>query len=159
MKNLMKKNSVEMTEDIPQECEYPIWKKENLEGKPYWGTASFWGLDAPGAQGERTLSQLEWDGNEVCLNAETEESVPDILRKAICIIAFWKTELETKYPGTPFYLLASYDNGDNQIVDEGETPVRSVTLRFWADRGDNGVIDLSDFDDWEQPLMVEYCGF
>ncbi len=62
----------------------------------------------------------------------------------------------TRYPDTSFYLFASYSNGDMLILNEGESPTKSITMRFWAHRGENTVIDLSDFDDWDQPAIVEH---
>lgn len=159
MKSLLQKHLIESIDNIPENHEYPIWKKADIAGRMYWGVSSFWGLDDNPMHSHQDLSQLEWDGNEVYLDAQREEDVSDILRKAIGILVFWKNELETRYPDTPFYLLASYDNGDMQIMDEAESPVRSVTLRFWADRGGNTVIDLSKFNDWDQPAIVVRCNF
>ena len=75
------------------------------------------------------------------------------------MLLYWKKVLEYQYPETRFYVFASYDNGDMLILDEGELPTRSVTLRFWADRGTDTVINLDFFDDWEQPAIVGYCNF
>lgn len=159
MKILLQKYLTEAIDEIPQNKAYLIWKKTDITGRAYWGVLPFCGLDDHPAHPNQDLSQLEWDGNEVYLDAQTEEAVPDMLRKAIGILAFWKNELETKYPDTPFYLFASYDNGDMQILGEAESPVRSVTLRFWADRGGNPAVDLSAFDEWVQPAMMESCNF
>lgn len=159
MKTLLKKYHIEFKHDIPQNNAFPIWKKTDRAGRSYWGVSSFWGLDAHPICAERDLSQLEWDGNEVWLDAQSDEETKNILRQAIGIVTFWEHELETRYPETPFYIFVSYDNGDMQIVDEGELPTRSVTLRFWADRGDNTVIDLEQFEDWEQPAIIVYCNF
>lgn len=67
--------------------------------------------------------------------------------------------LQSEYRNTPFYLFASFDNGDFLVLDEGQSPIQSVTLRFWADRDTNTVINFSHFDEWEQPALVEQCNF
>jgi hypothetical protein len=105
------------------------------------------------------FDQLEWDGNEIHLDGQTEEEVRAILVKAIGILLYWKKVLEHQYPETQFFVFASYDHGDMLVLEEGELPTRSVTLRFWADRGTDTVINLDSFDDWEQPAIVGYCNF
>ena len=146
MKFLLEKYMIGSIDSIPQNNAYPIWHKTDTTGRVYWGVASFYGLDERPIYSDQDLSQLEWDGNEVNLDAYTEEDVADILKEAIGILLFWKNEIKNKYADTSFYLLASYDNGDLLVLDEGEFPIKSMTMRFWADRGENAVIELSDFD-------------
>ena len=159
MKNLLKRFELEFVCNIPLNNALPIWEKTDCAGRSYWGVSSFWGMDAQPISADRDLSQLEWGGNEVWLGAQSDEETKSILRQAIGIMAFWKEELEARYPEMPFYILASYDNGDMQIVEEGELPTRNVTMRFWADRGNNTVINLEEFENWKQPAMIEYCNF
>ena len=144
---------------ILQDSSYPIWQKEDAIGRMYWGVSNFWGLDRKQIKSTQDLSQLEWDGNEIHLDAQTDEGVKSLLTTAVGILLYWKRVLEYQYPETQFYVFASYDNGDMLILDEGELPIRSVTLRFWADRGTDTVINLDSFDDWEQPAIVGYCNF
>lgn len=158
MAELMRKHGITHVDQIPQNCAYPVWVKKDKAGRPYWGVSHFWNLDNDSTLASyHDFSQLEWDGNEVYLGVENEYEVQNILKTAVGILSFWKAELEAKYPETSFYLIASYDNGDMQILDEGESPTKSVTLRFWADRSNACVIDLSDFEDWEQPAILIHC--
>jgi len=154
---LLAKHSVPLTEPIPEDSSYPIWCKTDTAGRAYWGVSSFCGLDRHPIKAGQELSYLEWDGNEVYLSADTNAQTARILRQAIGILKFWRKEVETKYPETAFYLLASYDNGDLLEAEGGESPTRSITLRFWADRGNDKVICLDGFDDRAQPLLFEYC--
>lgn len=156
MRFLLKKYMIDSIDSIPQNNAYPIWHKTDTAGRVYWGVASFCGLEERPICLDQDLSQLEWDGNEVRLDAYTEEDIADMLRKAIGILLFWKNELKNKYADTSFYLFASYDDGDMLVLDEGESPVKSMTMRFWADRGENTVINLSNFDNWEQPAIMDY---
>lgn len=155
MRSLLDEYAINSIDCLPENSTYPVWHKTDAAGRSYWGVSSFWGLD----NSKEDLSQLEWDGNEVYLEAQSDEETTNILRQGIGITVFWKNELETKYPGVPFYIFASYDNGDMMVLDEGELPTRSVTLRFWADRGSDAVINLDDFEDWKQPAIIEYCNF
>ena len=143
MKALLEKYSID---SIAQNHTYPIWHKTDIAGRMYWGVDSFCGMDKHPICADQDLSLLEWDGNEVYLYAHTKKAVADMLRNALGILVFWKSELQTRYSDTSFYLFASYDHGNRQ----------SITLRFWADRGENTVIDLSTFDHWEQPAIMEY---
>ena len=150
---------IENIDLIPHDDAYPIWQKEDTVGRKYWGIGAFWGLDSNPIEATQDLSQLEWDGNELYLDAQTDDEVMAILTKMVGILKYWKTFLESNYCETPFYLFASYDNGDMQIVEDDELPTRSVVLRFWADRKTDTVIDFDSFDDWDQPSIVEYCNF
>ena len=159
MKSILHKYLTEAIEVIPQNNAYPIWTKTDVTGRVYWGVSSFCGLDDQPILSSEALSQLEWAGNEVYLDTQTDDDIPHILRQAIGILAFWKHELETKYPDMPFYLFASYDDGNAQVLSGNESPVRSFCLRFWAHRDGSAVIDLSDFDYWAQPAIIEFCNF
>ena len=156
MKDLLEKYSIDSIDRISQNNAYPIWHKTDPTGRMYWGVESFCGMDKSPICSDQDLSQLEWDGNEIYLDAHTNEDVASMLRSTIGILLFWKSELQTRYPDTSFYLFASYSNGDMLILEEREVPVQSVTLRFWADRGENAVINLSELDHWDQPAIMEY---
>ena len=157
MKSLLEQYKIDDVYLISQDSSYPIWQKEDAIGRKYWGVSDFCGFDRRQIKSTQDLSQLEWDGNEIHLDAHTEEDIRMLLVKAVGILLHWKNVLEYRYPETRFYVFASYDNGDMLILDDGELPTCSVTLRFWADRGTETVIDLNFFDDWEQPAIVEYC--
>ena len=157
MKSLLEQYKIDDVNLISQDSSYPIWQKEDTIGRKYWGVSNFRGLNRKQIKSTQDLSQLEWDGNEIHLNAQTDEKVKSLLVKAIGILLYWKEILEYQYPETQFYIFASYDNGDMLILDEDELPIRSVTLRFWADRGTDTVINLDFFDDWEQPAIIECC--
>lgn len=156
MKSLLKDHLIDSIECISQNDAYPIWHKTDTAGRVYWGVASFCGMDEYPICADEDLSQLEWDGNEVCLDAYTDEDVADMLKRAIGILLFWKSELQARYSDTSFYLFASYDNGDMLVLDEGESPAKFITMRFWADRENNTVINLTDFDNWDRPTIVEH---
>ncbi len=159
MRALLEEHSISLNDFVSENHTYPIWCKTDAEGRSYWGFSSFHGLDKHPPCSSIDLSQLEWDGNEVYIEAQTNSEIENILRQAIEIVVFWRNELETKYPETPFYIFASYDNGDILILDEDELPTQSVTLRFWAYRGNNTVTNLEHFESWEQPAIIEYCNF
>ena len=159
MESLFEQYKIDDVHLISQDSSYPIWQKKDAIGRMYWGVSNFWGLDRKQIKSTQDLSQLEWDGNEIHLDAQTDEGVKSLLTTAVGILLYWKRVLEYQYPETQFYVFASYDNGDMLILDEGELPTRSVTLRFWADRGTDTVINLDSFDDWEQPAIVGYCNF
>lgn len=159
MRTLLEKHSISLCDSTSENNAFPIWNKTDAAGRAYWGVSSFWELDKQPISSDVDLSQLEWDGNEVYLAAQSDTEIANILRQAIGIVTFWRREIKTKYPEIPFYIFASYDNGDMMILDEGEFPAQSVSLRFWADRGGNSVINLEHFDSWEEPAIIEYCNF
>lgn len=155
MKSLLKEHLIDI-DCVSQNNAYPIWHKTDTSGSMYWGVASFLGMEKSPTCEAQNLSQLEWDGNEVCLDAHTDEAVANMLKSAIGILLYWKSELKTRYSDTSFYLFATYDNGDMLILEDGASPVKSMTMRFWADRGENTVINLEDFEDWDQPAILEH---
>ena len=142
-------------DDVPVRNAYPIWKKQDQAGRPYWGVADFWHLNQNGVLASDDLSQLEWDGNEVLLDAYAEDQIPGILRETIGIIKSWTLQLEHDEPDMPFLILASYDDGA-ELVNKEDFPVDfySITFRFWAVRDRNTVVNLVSFEDWEQPACT-----
>ena len=114
-------------------------------------------MDAQPIPLDQDLSQLEWDGNEVYLDASSNDEVKSILTQALGIMAYWKRELEDQYPKEGFYLLASYSSGDGLFLGKDESPTESITLRFWAWRGSNTVLSLEGFENWKQPSIIESC--
>ena len=157
MKLLLQQHKID-ADDVPAMDAYPIWKKQDQAGRPYWGVSDFWHLDQNGVPASEDLSQLEWDGNEVHLDANAEDQIPGILKDAFGIIKAWMRQLEQEEPNTPFLILASYDDGE-ELVNKEVFPdgCYSITFRFWAPRGGNTVVDLSSFEDWEQPALLAVC--
>ena len=158
MKLLLQQQKIEI-HDVPAINAYPIWKKQDQAGRPYWGVSDYWHLDQNGVPASEDLSQLEWDGNEVHLDSFAENQIPGILRESIGIIKAWIVQLEREEPNTRFRILASYDDGA-ELVNKEDYPdgFYSITLRFWAPRGRNTVVDLVHFEDWEQPALLAACG-
>ena len=157
MKRLLQQHGIDV-DDVPVKNAYPIWKKHDPAGRPYWGVSDFWHLDQNGVPSSEDLPQLEWDGNEVHLDACSEGQISGILRKSIGIIKAWERQLEREEPDMPFLILANYDDGA-ELVNKADFPngCYSITFRFWAPRGRNTVVDLSFFDDWEQPALLTVC--
>ncbi len=144
--------------DVPAQNTYPIWKKQDQAGRPYWGVSDFWNLDQNGVSASEDLSRLEWNGNEVRLDVYAEDQIPGILIESIGIIKAWMLQLEHDEPDTQFLILACYDDG-TELVNKEDFPdgCYSITFRFWATRGENTVVNLASFEDWEQPALLAAC--
>ena len=157
MKLLLRQHNIDVDE-VPANNAYPIWKKRDRGGRPYWGVSDFCHLDRNGVPASEDLSQLEWDGNEVTLDADSKDQVSEILRASIGILKAWKRQFEREEPDTPFLILASYDDGE-ELVNQEDHPDGwySITFRFWAPRGRNTVVNLESFEDWEQPALLAVC--
>ena len=137
---------------------FPIWQKTDSAGRPYWGVSTFNSMDRSGDLEERNLSQVEWDANDLAYFTYSEERVGDLLRDTIGVLKAWREMLERDYPRTEFCIFASYDDGSAMIEDEDDYPImRSTTFRFWATRGNNDVVCLDNFDQWEQPAILIVC--
>lgn len=158
MKLLLQQLKIDV-DAAPAKNDFSIWKKQDQAGRPYWGVSDFWHLDQNGVPASEDLSLLEWDGNEVHLEANAEDQIPGILKDAIGIIKAWMRQLEQEEPNTPFLILASYDDGA-ELVNKEDFPdgFYSTTLRFWSPRGGNTVVNLASFEDWEQPALLAACG-
>ena len=157
MKLLLQQHKINV-DDVPAQNTYPIWKKQDQAGRPYWGVSDFWHLDQNGIPASADLSRLEWDGNEVNLDAYTKEQISGILKESIGIIKAWMLQLEKEEPDTPFLILASYDDGA-ELINKEDFPdgCYSITFRFWAPRGRDSVVNLTSFEDWEQPAILAAC--
>ena len=157
MQQLFQQYSLNPGDSCPECSEYPIWRKTDAAGRPYWGTGSFCGMDRKHVQPDVNLSYLEWDGNEVYLSGETMGDTAALLRQMMGILAYWQRVLAAQYPDTSFFLMASYDDGQDLVYEEDDLPIPSVTLRFWADRGDTSVADVENLERYAQPVMVVDC--
>ena len=157
MKLLLQQHKISI-DDVAVKNAHPIWKKQDHAGRPYWGVSDFWHLDQNGVPASEDLSQLEWDGNEMHLDAYAEEQIPGILRESIGIVKAWILQLEHEEPDIPFLILASYDDGA-ELVNKEDFPdgFYSITFRVWAARGRNSVVDLTSFEEWEQPAFLAVC--
>ena len=157
MKLLLQQHKIS-ADDVPAQNIYPIWKKQDHAGRPYWGVSDFCHLDQNGISASEDLSQLEWDGNEVHLDAYAEEQIPEILRESIGILKAWKLQVEHEEPDIPFLILASYDDGE-ELVNKEDFPdgFYSITFRIWAPRSGNTIVNLASFADWEQPAFLAIC--
>ena len=157
MKLLFQQHKINV-DDISADNAYPIWKKRDQAGRPYWGVSDFWHLDQNGVSASEDLSRLEWDGNEVHLDAYVEDQIPGILIESIGIIKAWMQQLEHEEPDMLFLILASYDDG-GELVNREDFPdgCYAITFRFWAARGENTVVNLASFEDWEQPALLAVC--
>ena len=145
-------------DDVAVKNAHPIWKKQDHAGRPYWGVSDFWNLDQNRPTSSEDLSQLEWDGNEVTLDAYAEDQIPGILKDSIGIIKAWMLQLEHEEPNMPFLILASYDDGAELVNRENFSDrCCSITFRFWASRGGNTVVNLASFENWEQPALLVAC--
>ena len=157
MAMLLREQGIDM-DSVDADISFPIWKKHDPAGKPYWGISHFWGLDKNGIPAGQDLSQLEWDGNEVFLDAHSKAEIAGILNEGIGIIKAWRQHLERSCPETAFCILATYDNGD-KLINKEDFPdgACSLTLRFWAVRDGDTVVDLTCFDEWDQPSLLDIC--
>lgn len=157
MLRLLQAQRIEM-DPIDTDDSFPIWQKSDRKGRLYWGITDFWELDKRGVPENADLSQLEWDGNEVFLDTYSKAEIARILTKGIGIMKAWKQHLEQRCPETVFLILASYDNGD-ALVNRADYPdgFYSLTLRFWAVRNGNAIVNLTGFDEWEQPALLDIC--
>lgn len=136
---------------------YPIWQKKDKNGRPYWGVGNFFSLDRIGNLEEKDLSQLEWDGNEVYLSTDRQNEISGILIETIAIMKAWKETLERDYRDEPFYIIMSFDNGDELVNKDDYECWASTTIRFWAPRNANTVANLECLDAFDQPVMVLEC--
>ena len=126
---------------------YTIWKKINQNGQPYWGVGEFCGLAVAANNGDRDLTELEWDGNEINI-----DDFDDILSGVVCGIGIafaWKIQMERDYADTVFDIILSVDVGDEDVSP-------SVTLRFWAVREAMHYVfpSLSALQKFSQPVLM-----
>ena len=157
MEQLFRQYAMDPAGEYPNTPAYPIWRKTDASGRPYWGTGSFCGMDRCPIQPETNLSWLEWDGNEVYLSATDGCTIPMLLSQMMSILNNWRKEMGERYPDTSFYLTASCDDGLDAICDEDDPPIPSVTLRFWADRGAPPPADTENIEHYAQPVVMVYC--
>ncbi|WP_029230762.1 hypothetical protein [Butyrivibrio sp. VCB2006] len=137
-------------DDIAPLDEYPIWSKKDAWGHSYYGVSNFYGIEGPDYE-DSDLSQLEWDGNEVYLNAPDSNEEMTLFRKAIGIMKSWHKQMLEQYPEERFVILASFDDGVDP--EDGCEYGPSFTLRFWKVREGQWLGKYDEFVDCEQPVI------
>ena len=135
---------------------YNIWTKSDSLGRTYWGAMDFCGIDRDGAYGDKNLGWLEWDGNEVYLSVASAGKVPTLLKRAAGIMKYWKKQLKRNWPEIPFIIFASYSN-NLEDREEDEEIFHSVTMRFFAVRDGDTLLDFEEMRNNQQPVMWLYC--
>ena len=75
MRELLKRYGVDPFAVQPMDL-YPIRKKEDETGRPYWGV---WDMDRHGASARKALSWQEWDGNETHLSTDDPGKIQEVL--------------------------------------------------------------------------------
>jgi len=128
-----------------------IWMKHSPWGK-YWGIGDFWGLDQLIQTSDYDLMDLEWQGNELYINDTTD--VSKLLLSGLETMATWKKQMETDYSETPFDIILSLDEGDEDVPP-------SITLRFWAVRNHSHYIipAIAELDGFSQPVLMEQVNY
>ncbi len=158
MRMLLREYDIEI-EAVGSYPDYPITKKLDSAGRPYWCAGHFYDLDKNGVGADRDLSQLEWDGNEISLNTGSQAGITRLLIKGIGLLKAWKEELEQSAPETGFCLFASFDGGDGLVNEEDFSEgCYTLTLRFWAQREGEPLVDWICFDEWDEPALVDFAG-
>ena len=155
MKDLLNAHKIHDFDQIPPNKAYPIWEKTDPHGRKYWGVSNFCGKDRDIAP-DQDLSMLEWDGNELYFDAQIVQEIPRILKQAIGLFRAWNNQIQQTYPNTTFHLFAYYCDG-RALLDEGEIPIPSITLRLWAEHIPASTVIDPDVDIWEQPVMHAIC--
>ena len=135
-------------EHIEPQAGYPIWRKLNQAGQPYWGAGDFCGIVTSLVNDDYDLTELEWNGNEVHISYS--DNISSMLIYGLVIVSALKTQLETEYSNTPFDIVLSIDEGDEDI-----TP--SITVRFWAVRNQEHFIKplMQELERFSQPVLME----
>jgi len=134
-------------------ADYAIAGYRDPQDRPYWLMGSLVGKESLPVSGTTNLSWLEWDHNEVYLSLQEAGSIDALLKCMLGILRFWETEMKRNAPDVSFCMMASYDYGE---PDEEDGVEPSVTLRFWADRGDPSVADTENLEHYAQPVLVQY---
>ncbi len=134
-------------------ADYAITEYRDPQDRPYWLVGSMDGKESLPVSGTTNLSWLEWDHNEVYLSLRETGSVAALLKHMLGILRFWEDEMKQNAPDVSFCMMASYDYGE---PDEEDGVEPSVTLRFWADRGDPSVADTENPERYAQPVLVHY---
>ena len=137
---------------IEPQAEYPIWRKLNQAGQPYWGVGDFCGIVTSSVDGDCDLMELEWNGNEVHISCP--DNIVNMLIYGLGIVSAWKIQLETEYTNTAFDIVLSVDEGNKDI-----TP--SITIRFWAIRNQEHYINPSmlELERFSQPVLMEQANY
>ena len=138
--------------NIPIVSDHPIWMKQNISGKPYWGVDNFCGMDRDVISDNFNLIELEWDGNEVYICGH--DDIESMLVHGLGIILSWDNQLKKEYPNTSFDIMLYIDEGDNDVRP-------SIGLRFWAVRNNEHYINPSIDEDEKdcQPILFKLVNY
>ena len=143
MRELLKRYGVDLSSVPPMDL-YPIRKKVDETGRPYWGV---WDMDKQGASARTALSWQEWDGNETYLSTDDPGKIQEVLTHTIGILKAWKETL--------FCLFFNFDDGSLQEPDPGKEPYRGTFARFWAIREGEKVLDYPNLEELDEPALME----
>ena len=95
------------------------------------------------------LSNYEWDGNEIFVS---EQSVEQVINKAIKIVTQLKKYLHINFPQIAFDIFLSVD------IEDADLPP-SATIRFYKVREDYHIVTVEKMDDYPQPVGIcQLCG-
>jgi hypothetical protein len=96
-----------------------------------------------------TLTQLEWDCNEVRIC--NSEDIIVLFQTALLEVNSMKDTLKKQYPLQPFDIVMSIDDGKDCEVSP------SATIRFYAIRNNYYYIshDKSNLENFAQPILIE----
>ena len=130
----------------PMMTGYRICRRQTEAGAPYWTLTDAILPDSilPSAD----LTALEWDCNEVML--DMNDSIPVLLNAGLLFLIRWKEQMERDFPGVPFDIVLSVDEGE-----EGVPP--SVTLRFYGVREGVHIVEPTEesLEKCAQPALLE----
>jgi hypothetical protein len=139
-------------ESITASKEYPISENRNVMDEPYWSVGHFWGfLDDHETMTGKALTDLEWDGNEVCI--EISEEIDELLKGALAVLNQWKVQMAADFHQYEFDIILSIDYGMEDV-----TP--SATIRFYCIRDNYRIVEKEhqNMNNFIQPVLVESVG-
>lgn len=121
----------------------------------YYGPFGACTPGGPGAENYPDLSKLEWDINDLHINAAGPHIGP-ALRRALAIVRAWQTQMEQDFPEIPFDIFLCVDDG-RHLIEESECRSPSVTVHFCARRDDRHYIHPESMSGQNtQPMLLVY---
>lgn len=146
-------SQIDSTISVCINTDYTITEYQESAGRSYWLVGNRNSTKHLAVTASTNLSWLEWDLNEVYLTTDETGTINKLLEQMLAILRFWEQEMKRRFPDVSFYAMASFDCGE---PEEEDGPASSVTLRFWADRGDMTVADTQHLERYGQPVLVRY---
>lgn len=98
----------------------------------YYGFHGPFAPGGPGAENYPDLSELEWDINDLHIDADGPDIGP-ILSRSLAIVQAWQAQMERDFPETPFDIFLYVDEG-RDLAEESALSVPAVTVHFYAVR-------------------------